>query len=117
MITKASDPWTGDDFVKARRNQRFSCAKNRIKYNNNKAYELRTTLSPFNKELHRTIVLLNELMKGKEKQTFHKQYLLGKGMSFKVFTGCDFYLDKQYFCVYYFLIIPQQEDKIKIVRI
>jgi hypothetical protein len=116
MIVKAIDPLTREQFIKLRRNQKFSSAKNRIKYNNNKAYTLRTLLAPYNGELHRTIVVLNELMKGKNSEVFHKQFLLGKGMSFNSFTGCDMLEEKQYFCVYYFIIVPLENNKIKIVR-
>ena len=78
---KRNDLLTGEGFYPSRITQKFASAKNRIKYHNNKANKLRHSVMFVNTPLQSNLRILNELMKEKEKATFHKQYLLGKGYS------------------------------------
>lgn len=113
---KRKDLLTGDDFIPKRSNQKFVSSENRIKYNNNKAKELRQKNSSINKALHKNIVILNELLLNKSEVTLHKLFLLGKGLNFAVFTHFAMYENHDYPSIYQYTFIPQEGDMIKIIR-
>ena len=52
---KKKDLLTGEEFETNRINQNFINAKNRIKYYNNKARELRRKTARINKPLHKSL--------------------------------------------------------------
>lgn len=110
------DLLTGEEFTVKRINQKFARPQNRIKYYNNKANQLRHKNANINKALYANVCILDELMKNTNKALFHKQYLLGKGFSFNVFTHYENYEGKRYSVVYEYFIIPQDNEKIKIVK-
>jgi hypothetical protein len=111
-----TDLLTGEKFFPKRRNQRFSVPANRIKYYNNRAAELRSQKSFVDRPLHVNYKILAELMKDKKEETFHKQFLLGKGYDFSKSTHAEKYQDNNHFALYCFIIIPYQNDLFKIVR-
>jgi hypothetical protein len=79
-----NDLLTGEDFVPKKISQRFATPQNRIKYNNNKANALRQERAFVDKPINSTHRVLRELMKNSKKQEFYKQFLLGKGVDFRV---------------------------------
>ncbi len=111
---KKTDLLTGEEFNSMRINQKFSNPRNRIKYYNNKASKLRHSNAWVDKPLHKNLSILNEIMLDKKEEIFHKQYLLGKGLTFKINTHFEEYDGKQRNAVYQYIIIPLPEDKIKI---
>jgi hypothetical protein len=111
-----TDPFTGETFIAFRANQVFASDENRIRYNNLKAKELRESKSEIDKPLLINFRILNELMAGKKEEVFHKQFLLGRGYSFLVLTHYEELNGKGFMAVYNFIIVPQEGDKIKIVR-
>lgn len=111
-----TDPYTGETFLTFRSNQVFASDENRIRYNNHKAKELRENKSEIDKPLLGNFRILNELMAGKQEEVFHKQFLLGRGYSFLVLTHYEDLEGKKFMAMYNFIIIPQEGDKIKIVR-
>ena len=110
------DLLTGEEFLAQRINQKFVKADNRVKYYNNKANQLRYKNAWVDKPLHKSICLLNELLGDKKEATFHKQYLLGRGLSFGVFTHFEYYEGKLYNAIYNFIIIPMENEQIKIIK-
>lgn len=112
-----SDLLTGEKFYPSRITQKFSCAENRIKYNNRKANELRHSIMYVNSPLHKNIRILNELMEGKEKEIFHKQFLLGKGYSFDVLTNFHDIDGKEHPCVYQFCMQFIEDDLLTFTKI
>lgn len=111
-----SDLLTGEKFIPRRANQKFSTAANRIKFYNTKANELRHKSAFINRPLHVNLLILNEIMAGAKERVFHKQFLLGKGISFHVNTHCEMHANKRYFAMYHYTIIPMDNDEIKILR-
>lgn len=113
----AIDLLTGQEFLKKRINQRFSCPENRIKYYNQKANQIRHTLYYINKPLLNNYRILQELMAGKVEADFHKEYLKGKGFDFSIHTHYENYDGKTRNAIYNFIIYLTEKDNIKIIKL
>ncbi len=111
------DLLTGETFVPRRINQVFANSANRITFHNVKATKLRHSSAYVNKPLHRNLKILNELMFGKKKHKFHKQFLMGKGYSFHVFTHYQLIENKNIPCIYNYAISFTEGDSITITDI
>ena len=114
---KRIDLLTGEDFYPSRITQKFARPENRIKFHNQKANKLRHSVMFVNSPLHKNLRILNEIMVGKTKGTFHKQYLLGKGYSFDVLTHYENFEGKRTACIYHFTIQVGENDKLIFNRI
>ena len=68
------DPLTGERFIALRSNQVFATEENRIRFNNEKAKEIRIEKSFVDKPLHKNLLILTELMEGKLESIFHEIY-------------------------------------------
>ena len=110
------DLLTGEEFFAKRINQNFATPQNRIKYYNNKASEFRRSIAYINKPLKINAMLLNELMRNKKSNIFHKEFLKGKGFNFSVQTHIEKYQGERYYAVYNYLIITLDNNRIKILR-
>jgi hypothetical protein len=111
------DPLTGESFEKRRENQVFACRRNQVKYNNLKARNIRLMKSPTEKPLHRNFMILNQLMNGNvNEKVFHKQFLLGIGVSLKHYTGADVIDNVRYFKVFNYIFQPLPNEYFKIVK-
>lgn len=111
------DLLTGQEFYPSRITQKFACADNRIKYHNLKANKLRHSVMFVNTPLQKNLRILNEIMVGKTKSIFHKQYLLGKGYSFDVLTHYENFEGKRTACIYHFTIQVGENDQLIFNRI
>lgn len=99
------DPLTGEEFEPKRSNQRFACAENRIKYHNDKANRFRKTTEFVNKPLRLNRKILDYLMEGKDKETFHYEFLKGAGYVFNVFNGTCIIENKTGYYLYNYILI------------
>jgi len=109
------DLLTGEEFQPKKISQKFKTAQNRIKYHNQKSNELRKKKAKVDGPLHKNLRILNELMEGKSEETFHDQFLLGKGFDFKVTNRVLSHKDQPYFCVYQYIKI-HENGHTKIIR-
>lgn len=114
MCAFITDLLTGEKFEQRRSSQKFSKADNRVKFWNEKAKEIRKAKAYADKPLFRNFKILSELMKGIKEKDFHSQFLLGRGFDFKVFNHYEYYNEKRYPAVYRYVVIPLQNDIIKI---
>lgn len=112
----AKDPLTTEVFFKKRNNQKFASAENRISYHNRKANKLRQKMNSINRPLFVNHRILLEIMNGKRTSICHKQFLLGKGFTFGVFTHYTDWEGKGTASLYGFVIISLKDDKIQIIR-
>ena len=112
-----TDLLTGETFYPSRITQKFACADNRIKYHNRKANNLRHSIMFVSNPLQKNLRILNELLKGKNKATFHKQFLLGKGYSFDVLTHFDNFEGNRTACIYQYAILLGNTDEITFSRL
>lgn len=117
METKErKDLLTGELFTPNRINQKFARPENRIVYYSEKANQIRHHLNVINKPLLAQWRILTELLSGKTEAVFNKQFLLGKGISFELFTNYDEYEGRQVSAIYEYVIIRLNEDQIKIIK-
>jgi len=84
---KRKDPLTGEEFIPKKISQRFASSQNRIKYNNKLAGALRQEKAYVDKPMNSTHRILRDLMKNKKKETFYKQFLIGKGVDFRIINN------------------------------
>jgi hypothetical protein len=110
------DLLTGEEFY-GRINQNFKSANNRVKYYNEKANKIRHSKRDYDHKLHRNYLITNEILGKNKSATFHREYLLGKGYSFGIFTHLMSYENQNRYAIYNHLIIPEGESKYKIVKI
>jgi hypothetical protein len=111
------DLLTKEPFIPKRRNQLFATARNRINYNNEKARKIREDRATIDRPLHTNYSILCELMGGKEEQVFSKDFLIGKGLDFKVHTHLEKFEGKLQYAVYQFIIFPINDLQVKIVKV
>ena len=111
MNVERIDLQTGEYFIPKRINQKFACPENRIKYYNEKANDLRQHLSKFNKPLLKNFRILSDIGEG----VFDKEFMLGKGFSFGLFTHYEEYDKINYPCIYNFRIDILENGKLKII--
>jgi hypothetical protein len=110
------DLLTGEHFIPKRANQKFATPLNRVQYYNQKANNIRHHKSNFDKPLHRNYNILTELLEGKKSAIFHKQFLIGKGYNFEVYTHIVEIEGKRQFAIYNFVILHENFEKIKLLR-
>lgn len=114
-MMKRNDLLTNEEFIPTRNNQKFACPENRIKFHNNKANELRQQTAFINKPLHKNYKILLELMDGHYNKEFHKQFLLGKGFEFGVFTHLKKVVEDNHIAIYDFTVVPLNDFRVKII--
>ena len=112
----ARDPLTTQFFFKKRNNQRFATSENRVTYHNQRANELRKNMNNINRPLFVNNRILLEIMVEKRKAIFHKQFLLGKGFTFGVFTHYTDWEGSSRPSLYGFIILSLSDDKIQIIK-
>ena len=109
------DPYTKEKFVPRRTNQKYANQQNRIRHNNLKAKEQRDEKAFCDRPLLINYRILHELMKGKKIEIFHHQFLKGRGFADNV-TNVDEHEGRKCFCVYHFLVVYLEKEKVKIIR-
>ncbi len=107
---------TGEEFYPKRSNMVFKSAAARVRYHNNKANKLRREKSFVDAPLRKNKKILDEIMNGSEVKTVHKQFMLGKGFSFSVFTHYQEHNSKHLPAVYDYVIISNG-DIVKVAKI
>ncbi len=116
-VLKRKDPYTGEEFIAKRENQRFACPENRIKFNNDAANELRREREHINKPIHIAHVKLRKLMVGRNEAEFSIDFLRGYGLDFNVFNHYVLYNGIQRPAIFEFVfIIDKVNKKVKIIR-
>jgi hypothetical protein len=108
---KRKDPLTGEEFIPKKISQRFATPQNRIKYNNRLAGALRQEKAYVDKPMNSTHRILRELMKNKKKETFYKQFLIGKGVDFRVSNNTVKVDGYTRYALYEFIYIFDDNDK------
>lgn len=61
--------------------------------------------------------ILEELLKDKKEAEFHVQYLLGKGLNMATITHHDKYEGVPRPCMYNFILIQIDDNKLKIIKL
>ena len=85
-------------------------------FHNRKANKLRQKMNSVNRPLFVNYKILLEIMGGRQKAIFHKQFLLGKGFTFGVFTHYSDWEGKSRPSLYDFVILIINEDRIQVFK-
>ncbi len=107
---KRKDLLTNEEFIPKKISQRFANSKNRIKYNNQKATFRRQKKAYIDNPIHKNHKILEQLLNNEKQKTFHKQFLLGKGIDFSVTTHIKLVDAIQRHCIYEFIYIFNEEN-------
>jgi|LauGreDrversion4_2_1035121.scaffolds.fasta_scaffold25322_3 hypothetical protein len=116
-VLKRKDPYTGEEFIAKRANQKFVRPENRIKFNNDAANELRKQREYINKPIHIAHVKVIKLMDGRNEAEFSIDFLRGYGLNFNVFNHYVLYNGIQCPAIFEFVfIIDKINKKVRIIR-
>jgi hypothetical protein len=116
-VLKRIDPYSGEEFIAKRVNQRFARPENRIRYNNDAANELRKQREYINKPIHIAHVKIIKLMDGRNEAEFSIDFLRGYGVNFNVFNHYVLINGVQQPAIFEFIfIIDKLNKKVKIIR-
>jgi len=113
---KSIDPFTGEEFIKKRDNQKFANRKNQTAYNNLKALKKRQLKNKIDKPLNNNRNILIKLVGDESEIIKSHDWLLALGYRFDILTHTSL-IDKEIVaCVYEFQVIPLGNKYYKIVR-
>lgn len=110
MEDKAYDPFTNQEFIKSRSNQKYESRENQIKFNNEKARKKRMAMAAVNRTLENNRKILQRLLDENEYVKHSKEFMLGAGYNFQIFTHHAELDDVLWHCVYDYGITQIDED-------
>lgn len=111
------DPYTQENFIKKRSNQKFANSGNRIRYNNLKAKKVRYAMAPVNIKLQRNRTILEKILGTQKEVTASRDFLLGSGFSFEYFSYQKRINDLVYFGIYEFGIAILEDKRYRIIKL
>lgn len=115
-MEKKIDPFTGEEFVPKRSNQKFANAKNKNDYHNRKSRKLRKRCSPIDKRIKKNLQILESLLNGKkETGRVSKEFLRGTGFDFDGFNATHEHKGVFYASVYNCILVKIDSANFKIV--
>jgi hypothetical protein len=103
-------------FVPRRNNQIFYDSQARKNYHNNRNNAIRKNMAYINKPLMKNYKVFSELLADKDIGIYHNEFLLGKGVSFSVFTNLKNYKEGIAYAVFEFWYIKVDEFNYQIKR-
>jgi hypothetical protein len=110
-------PYSKVEFIPKRSNQKFANKECRVAYHNEISNNVRKKIAKTNKPLLNNHKIFSELLSGKNEGVFHQEFLVGKGVSFQVFTGLK-KLDNDYaYQVFEFYYHKIDQFNFKIVKL
>ena len=115
-MENARDLLTQEEFIKSRSNQKFASAKNRIRYNNQKARKKRMTKGPIDRMLDMNRTILCRIIANKTEKTVSRDFLLGTGFSFNYYSFLKEENGVTYSGIYEYGIAKTSDDKFKIIK-
>ena len=115
-MESAKDLLTQEEFIKHRSNQKFASARNRITYNNQKAWKKRITKGPIDKLLDLNRTILNRIIENKTEITVSRDYLLGAGFNFSFYSYIREVNGVTYSGIYEYGITKTNDGRFKIIK-
>jgi hypothetical protein len=115
MLMKRVCPYTKKEFEPCRSNQIYIDSKARIRANNLKQKLLKDKLAYINEPLRNNYLIIKSIMGNKKESNFFKLWLEGKGISLTNISGVISYQGVKRFCIYNYIIVPINENEIKII--
>ena len=109
-------PQSKIEFVPRRTNQMFVNSQARIYYHNNINNTIRKNMAYINKPLMKTYKVFSELLADRDEGIYHNEFLLGKGVSFEVFTNLKECKEGIAYAVFEFWYVKVDDVNFKIKR-
>lgn len=110
-------PHSKIEFIPKRSNQKFATKECRVAYHNDINNSIRKKMAYINKPLFKNYKVFSELLSGRNEGTFHSQFLIGKGVSFEVFTNLKKFKNNYVYAVFEFWYYKIDDFNFKIKRI
>ena len=110
-------PYSKVEFIPRRSNQKFATKQCRVAYHNEISNSLRKKTANINKPLLKTYKIFSELLHNKNEGVFHQEFLIGKGVSFKVFTHLEKTANGHAYGVFEFYFYRIDKFNYKIIRL
>ena len=101
-------PYSGITFEPKRKDQVFATPRERMKYHNEFAADLRRIKAPVDKALEKNFIILSEFLNEGDTQSFNKEFLIKKGYNTSYFTHIDNYQENFVMCLYHFYILTTE---------
>lgn len=119
--TKRQDPYTGEEFIPRRYNQKFANRKNQVDYNNSQARVNKQMVCSINKilEVNRKILkayLDGSMSRGKDCVIIQKEMLLDGGFDFTYMTQSGIIEKEHVQLLYEYGLIFMKDDWFKIKK-
>ncbi|GAA4295728.1 hypothetical protein [Nibribacter koreensis] len=115
-MEKRQDPLTGEEFIPARRNQRFASRENQVRYNNLVAQGKRDAKREVDRVLDMNRTILLRLLGEAKSATHSQEYLAGAGFDFSAFTQVFKVDGGQRISVYDMALKPLGDGRFTITR-
>jgi hypothetical protein len=109
-------PQSKIEFIPRRSNQIFISSIARKNYHNNINNTIRKNTAYIQKPLMKTYKIFSELLADKDEGIFHNEFLLGKGVSFEVFTNLKEYKEGIAYAVFEFWYVKIDDVNFQIKR-
>jgi len=116
-MTQHNDPYTGEVFTPLRSNQKFANRRNQIAFNNAIARKNRRVKSPILSVLNTNHRVLINTLGNKEFEIKSKDFLLGAGFNFSIFSRSIKTTDGIYQAIYDYALSAREGDVYKIVKL
>ncbi len=116
MENKGIDPLTNEEFTKQRSNQIFACKENQIRFNNERARQKRNAMAAINKTLYNNRNVLRSILGEEQSVQRSKDFMLGAGYEFGVFTHNMRIDNILWYCVYEYGFCALEGERYSIRR-
>jgi len=115
-MTQQNDPYTGEVFIPLRSNQKFANRRNQIAFNNAIARDNRRVKSPILSVLNINHKVLIKALGDKEFAIKSKDFLLGAGFNFSIFSKSVRTNDGVYQAIYDYALSAREGDVYKVIK-
>ena len=116
-MTVQNDPYTGEVFTPLRSNQKFANRRNQVAFNNAIARDNRRVKSPILTLLNTNHKVLIKALGSRESVIKSKDFLLGAGFDFSVFSKSIRTNDGIYQAIYDYALSAREGDVYKIIKL
>ena len=116
-LQKRKDPYTGEEFIPKRNNQKFASRANQIAFNNVKAQKRRTKEAPVLKALRMNRTILEKTLGSKREIIKSKDFLEGAGFNFNYWSQSAIIDSKPCQIIHEFCLFKNEGDLFTIKRI
>jgi hypothetical protein len=117
METK-TDPFSGEEFIPKRRNQKFATQENKVAFNNDKAAKIREERAQINNVIKRNHEILKLLLNNEKEKTVDLKTLDDLSFKFNYYLKLERINHKSHFSIYdiNYTLLNNENKQIKIYK-